>query len=194
MYISIVTCTLFAFILFPGARLDVCNWSKNVWDMLGIYIREWKITCVTVVASTHDQPTFRHSRFCTNSTRVDTDKTSLVKMTKTHFHTHSTMKELDLLSTQHRSESWSLSLKSVEVGWSLAKPKPVNAVCFADFALTVFCQTWTLFNLSDHDSKRCWVHNLSNSSSFSEHRKFVFLSFSLRMFLIVYVIAYSPEY
>ena len=52
-------------------------------------------------------------------------------------------------------------------------------------ALTGFCQTSTLANLSDHDSKRCWVHKFSNPSSLSEHQKFVFLSFSLGMFLIV---------
>ena len=54
----------------------------------------------------------------------------------------------------------------------------------ADFALTGFRQTSTLFNLRDHDSKRWWVHNSSNSSSLSEHRRFVFPSFSLGMFLL----------
>ena len=53
--------------------------------MLGIYIHERKITCVTVVASTHDQPTCRHSRFCTNSTRDDTEEASLIKMMKNSF-------------------------------------------------------------------------------------------------------------
>ena len=64
---------------------DVCSRSKKLGDMLGIYIREEKTTCVAAVASTHDQPICRRSRFYTNSTRGDTDKTSLVKMTKNSF-------------------------------------------------------------------------------------------------------------
>ena len=63
--------------------------------------------------------------------------------------------------------------------------KPVSAKSVKRTALTYFCQTSTLANLSDHNLKRCWVHNSPNSSSLSEHRKFVFLSFSLGMFLIV---------
>ena len=86
--------------------------------MLGIYIREWKITCVTVVASTHDQPICRHSRFCTNSTRGDTDETSLVKMTKNSF-PYSLNDEgigLVIYPTPFR-----VVVTKVEGGWSLAK-------------------------------------------------------------------------
>ena len=106
-------CMLFAFILFPCVRLDVCNRSKNLGDMLRISIRGWKPRTslnVTVVASlsqltdifhsTHFKtkslsPTTSHlsfvkkrlvcnypSRFCTKSTRGDTDESSLVKMTE----------------------------------------------------------------------------------------------------------------
>ena len=75
------------------------------------------------------------------------------------------MKELNALSTQHHFESWSLRLARVEV----CRQKPVSAVRF-------------------------WVHSSSNSSSWSEHRKFVFLSISLGMFLIVSIArTYDPS-
>ena len=118
IYLSIVTCTLFAFILFPSSWLDVCNRSKNLGDMLGIYIREWKITCVTVVALTHDQATCRHSHFCSIFTHGDTDETSLVKMTKNSF-PYSLNDEgigLVIYPTPFR-----VVVTKVEERWSLAK-------------------------------------------------------------------------
>ena len=64
-----------------------CRIQKRSSDVIYMSI----VTC-TLHFSTHDQPICRHSRFCNNSTRDDTDKTSLVKMMKNHFDTRSTMK------------------------------------------------------------------------------------------------------
>ena len=99
---------------------------------------------------------------------------------KTNFRCSLNDEELDELCTQHRFESWSRRLKRVEV-WQ----KPVSAVRFADFALTGFCQTSTLFNLSDHDSKRCWVDNESNSFIVERVWKWVFRHFHEGCFVCI---------
>ena len=143
-----------------------------------------EFTRVTIVASTHDQPNCRHSQFCTKSIRGNTDKTYLVKMTKNSFQYSLNDEGIGLF---FYPTSFQVVVTQV---WRGFQRGPLHGLR-TDRFLPNFNPHQTRVTTTRHGVEYI-VHNSSNSSSLSEYRKFVFLSFSLG--ILVFQEASSTEF